>query len=71
LGRNKGYSRIVLLLGIIGKATKPLFRRKNICRQRQILSPWKVTTVESDIIWQDSSEKESATAKLNTWLINP
>jgi hypothetical protein len=26
----------------------------------------KVTTVELDIIWQDSNGKESATAKLNT-----
>jgi hypothetical protein len=66
LGRNKGYSRVFLLPGIIGKVTKPFFHRKDIYRPRQKLSPLKVTTVELDIIWQDSSEKESATAKLNT-----
>ncbi|KAA6322415.1 hypothetical protein EZS27_028044, partial [termite gut metagenome] len=33
---------------------------------KQRLSPLKVTTVESGIIWQDSNERESATVKLNT-----
>jgi len=50
----------------MGKATKPLFQRKNICRQRLRLLLLRVTIVELDIIWQDSNEKENATAKLNT-----
>ncbi|KAA6330673.1 hypothetical protein EZS27_020646 [termite gut metagenome] len=45
---------------------KPLFHRKNIYKPRRKLSPWKVTTVESGIIWQDSNERESAAAKRNT-----
>jgi hypothetical protein len=53
------------IVGIIGKVTKLLFRKKNICKQRQRLSLLKVTRVELDIIWQDSNEKESATAKRN------
>jgi hypothetical protein len=65
LGRNKSYSRILLLLGIIGKVMNLFFHRKNICRQRQRLSLLKDTTVELDISWQDSNERESATAKLN------
>ncbi|KAA6346252.1 hypothetical protein EZS27_006223 [termite gut metagenome] len=40
--------------------------RKNICKQRLRLSLLRVTTVELNIIWQDSNEKENARAKRNT-----
>jgi hypothetical protein len=51
---------------MIGKVMKPLFRRRNICKQRLRLSLLRITTVELDIIWQDSNEKENVTAKRNT-----
>ncbi|KAA6316297.1 hypothetical protein EZS27_033370, partial [termite gut metagenome] len=54
------------IVRIIGKVMMPLFHRKNIYKPRRRLSPLKITTVESGISWQDSNEKESATAKLNT-----
>ena len=48
---------------ITGQVTRNLFLLKNIYKRKQRLLQLKGITVEFDIIWRDSGEKENVTVK--------